>query len=378
VKGGSSFLTQSKPLVGADSDLQKHTLAGIEELFAKACWSKLAEYKKVVSMSKAEKRLKHIFQTGWIIFDQLLIQAAKLIPHFVARVYSPLTAGEVRRRLQTEYGYSDKELPTERTLRSILNSIGCSLRKVRKCKPLKKIPETDEIFNEVHRINKESDQEDGILHISLDSKATVKIGNYSREGYSRQKQTAYDHDFEGTEVLTPFGILLPQYRESHIGFGNGKVTANFMIDRLNDMIPRWKERFNFHTLTINADNGPECSGRRTQWLKRLVSLSEAHGISIQLAYYPPYHSQYNPVERLWDILEKRWRGEILDTVEKTLGLCRSMTYRGIRPTVQKVIKIYKSGVSVSKKSMSDIEKRLVRKKGLEPWFISIEPVGKTG
>ena len=48
------------------------------------------------------------------------------------RIYSPLTAGEVRRRLQTEHGYSDKELPTERTLRSKLNYIDCSLRKVRK------------------------------------------------------------------------------------------------------------------------------------------------------------------------------------------------------------------------------------------------------
>ena len=243
---------------------------------------------------------------------------------------------------------------------------------------MKKIPQTDEIFDEVHRLNDEADKNDGILRISLDSKATVKIGNYSRGGSSRQKQTAYDHDFEAAEVLTPFGILLPEYGKSHILFSRGKVTADFMIDRLNEMIPRWKKQLNFHTLTINADNGPECSGRRTQWLKRLVELSDAHGISIQLAYYPPYHSKYNPVERLWGILEKHWRGEILDTSEKALGLCRSMTYRGIKPTVQKAVKIYKSGISVSKKSMNIIEKRLVRKEGLEPWSIAIEPLSEMG
>lgn len=289
------------------------------------------------------------------------------------RIYSPLSAAEVRRRLQKDFGYSDQKLPCVRTLRYKLNDIGCCLRKVRKCMPLKKIPETDAIFNEVHRVNEMSDQEDGVLRISLDSKAVVKVGRYSRGGYSRQKQAAYDHDFDASTVLTPFGLLLPQYGESHIWFSESKVTADFMADRLEEMIPRWKARFNIHTLTINADNGPECSGRRTQWLKRLVAMSDSHGITIQLAYYPPYHSKYNPVERLWGVLEKHWRGEILGTVEKTVGLCRSMTYRGIKPRVQKVMKTYKNGVSIAKKSMQEIEQRIHRKPGLEPWFLTIEP-----
>ena len=38
-----------------------------------------------------------------------------------------------------------------------------------------------------------------------------------------------------------------------------------------------------------------------------------------LAYYPPYHSKYNPIERLWGILENHWNGEVLDTEEKILG-----------------------------------------------------------
>ena len=73
------------------------------------------------------------------------------------RLYSPLTASEVRRRLQKDFGYSHQKLPCERTLRNKLNDIGCCLRKVRQCMPLKKMPETDAIFNEVHRINETSD-----------------------------------------------------------------------------------------------------------------------------------------------------------------------------------------------------------------------------
>jgi hypothetical protein len=39
---------------------------------------------------------------------------------------------------------------------------------------------------------------------------------------------------------------------------------------------------------INADNGPENSGIRTQWLKRLVEFAALHQVDVQLVCYPPY------------------------------------------------------------------------------------------
>jgi hypothetical protein len=101
-------------------------------------------------------------------------------------------------------------------------------------------------------------------------------------------------------------------------------------------------------------------------------------VTIQLAYYPPYHSKYNPVERLWGVLENHWRGELIDSVEKALGLARSMTYRGIKPSVRKVNKVYRKGISVAKQAMQDIEQRLERTEGLEDWFIKIVPQSQTG
>ena len=97
-----------------------------------------------------------------------------------------------------------------------------------------------------------------------------------------------------------------------------------------------------------------------------------------MAYYPPYLSKYNPVERLWGVLENHWRGEIIDTTQKALGLARSMTYRAIKPTVCKVAKVYRAGVSVATKAMREIEKRLERKAGLESWFIKIVPQAQSG
>ncbi len=63
------------------------------------------------------------------------------------------------------------------------------------------IPETDATINQFHRINRDADQEEGVLYAS-DPKATLKASNYSRGGYSRQKQTACDHDSEPDDKLT--------------------------------------------------------------------------------------------------------------------------------------------------------------------------------
>ena len=289
------------------------------------------------------------------------------------RIYTPLTAKEIRTRLITQHGYSSNDLPCVRTFRTKLHGLGYHPQKVQKCKPLKKIPETDAIFDEVHRANTEATDSEDCLRISLDTKATVKIGELARGGKSRQPQKAADHDFETSTALTPFGMLLPESGNSHLWFSEGKVTADFMVDRIDEMIPKWMKKKAFSELFINADNGPENSGRRTQWLKRLVGVADKHQITIKLAYYPPYHSKYNPVERLWGILENHWRGELLESVEKTLGLARTMTYKGIHPTVSKVTRRYKNGITVAKAAMQKVEARLERKDSLEPWFITITP-----
>ena len=290
-----------------------------------------------------------------------------------AQIYTPLTAAEVQRRLQSQCGYRASELPTERTLRTKLNALGYRLKRVRKCRPLKKSAATDAIFKEVHRVNKQADADPQTVRISLDSKAVVKIGDFSRGGLKRCAVAALDHDFAADATVTPFGMLLPGSGDSHVWFGESRVTADFMVDRLHEVWPRLQAEHQATTLVLNADNGPESNGQRTQWLKRLVEFSDQHQVTVQLAYYPPYHSKYNPVERLWGVLENHWRGELLSSVDKAVGLARSMTYRGIRPMVKKIKTAYAQGVTVAKDAMRDVEARLQRKPGLEKWFITILP-----
>ena len=69
----------------------------------------------------------------------------------------------------------------------MLNRLGYTLKKVLKTKPLRKIPETDAIFENVAKRHQQAHRDPGILRISIDTKAKVKIGNLSRGGYSRMR-----------------------------------------------------------------------------------------------------------------------------------------------------------------------------------------------
>ncbi len=209
------------------------------------------------------------------------------------RIYTPLTAKHVRKRLIRDFGYKNKDLPSRRTLSSLMNKLGYVIKQVQKSKPLKKIPETNAIFETLKPLNQEADNDPGCLRISIDAKAAVKIAEFSRGGKSRQSQQALDHDFKALYKYIPYGLFIPESNESWIWFAQGTLTSDFIVDRLEEIWPILKTKYNNpHTLVINVDNGPECSGQRTQWLYRLVKFADKVGIKIRLAYYPPYHLMY--------------------------------------------------------------------------------------
>lgn len=84
------------------------------------------------------------------------------------------------------------------------------------------------------------------------------------------------------------------------------------------------------------DNGPECSGRRSQFLHRMTKFVDSTGLIIHLVYYPPYHSKYNSIERYWAGLEKSWNGYLLDTVTTVINRACNFFGRGIQTTVKLV------------------------------------------
>jgi len=104
-----------------------------------------------------------------------------------SRQYTNLSAGEVRQEL-LEKGYSDEELPSERTLRDILNRMNYRLKRIQKGKPLKKTEDTDAIFDNVHAVHEEAKDDPEILEISVDTKAKVSLGEYVLGGKNQDRR----------------------------------------------------------------------------------------------------------------------------------------------------------------------------------------------
>lgn len=173
---------------------------------------------------------------------------------------------------------------------------------------------------------------------------------------------------------TPFGILDEDRAQVSLYFGSSFKTSDFIVDSLEQWWNSLPEEDQKATLLqIKVDNGPENSGLRTQFLKRMVDFSKCINLPIQLLYYPPYHSKYNPIERCWGVLEKHWNGALLLDTETMLAWARSMTWKGRSSMVTLNKTLYKKGVSLTKKAMKRIENRLTRDPELPKWDIYIKP-----
>jgi hypothetical protein len=213
----------------------------------------------------------------------------------------------------------------------------------------------------------------------MDCKATVKLGPFSRGGQTREESKASDHDFGHCGQYIPCGILDEDTAQLSMTFGSSTKTSDFIVDTLTAW---WQglssqEQDGIERVQLKMDNGPESSGVRTQFLHRMVEWVDTIGKPIQLLYYPPYHSKYNPIERCWGILELHWNGTQLRDEQTMVEWAKSMTWKGINPIVTLSHKVYATGVTLSKTAMRAVEARLERNPRLPKWDILIHPVRAT-
>ena len=241
---------------------------------------------------------------------------------------------------------------------------------------MKKIPQTEAIFENVAQANRLSDENPRSLRISIDSKAKVKIGNLSREGKARgfKPLAADDHDTCWESVLVPFGILNTHSNELSIYFGQSAETSDFIVDCLSAW---WQENQphyrHLEELVINLDGGAATRSDRTQLIKRMVLFARDTGLVIRLIYYPPYHSKYNPIERCWAALENYWNGGILDSVEAALHWAANMTWKGLKPIIHLVNTTYERGTKVLPNELDPYKSFWLRSETLPKWDITIAP-----
>jgi hypothetical protein len=156
-------------------------------------------------------------------------------------------------------------------------------------------------------------------------------------------------------------------------FGS-RETSDFWVDALKLWWGQTRNKCRkIRQLVIYLDNGPNNSGTRTQFLKRMIEFADWSCLKIRLVYYPPYHSKYNRIERCWSSLEKRWGGTLLTSLEVMLQMARRMTWLGKHPVVTSLTGEYPDGVRLSKKEMNPYEARLKRSTTLPKYDITIEP-----
>lgn len=210
----------------------------------------------------------------------------------------------------------------------------------------------------------------------MDAKAKVKVGNLSRGGHDRRLKApkADDHDTEWTQVLVPFGILNLQTDELTIFLGESAETPDFVVDCLVNWWQGNQQHYpQITTLAINLDGGSANRSNRTQFIKRLVTFSRDSGLTLELIYYPPYHSKYNPIERCWAALEQFWNGAILDSVETTLEWASRMMWKGFEPIVYHLTGTYEKGINVDPKTLAEFRVNWHPSEDLPKWAITIHP-----
>jgi len=225
-------------------------------------------------------------------------------------------------------------------------------------------------------MNAVADADPVTLRISIDTMATVNVGEYSKGGRSRGLESvkALNHDMCPKEKLVPGGILEPVTGRSFLFFGTSYKTSDFIVDGLHLW---WEERrqelCGLKQLAINMYNGPERSGLRTQFLLRLTEFADKTGFCVRIIYYPPYHSNYNSIERYWAGYEKLWNDYLLDTVDTVIRRVGNFFWKRLRTTAQILDRVYEKGVKVCGDEKVELEQRLQRSPILHWWDITIQP-----
>ena len=207
------------------------TAIGCCRAFVKKCYIKVRDKLEIKSNKNRCGRKKITEKYPELKNDIRKIIEEKLYtdPHFqTEHLFCSLTVDEIMRKLLNLGKYQPKFMGRS-SLANLLNKMGYNLKKVKRNKPLKKIKETDAIFENVKLKKEEALNNENTSIISIDTKDKVMIGPYSRNGKSRILVEASDHELTN-DCLTPFGIL------------DLKTNQSYFYNLINDYLPLIKEK----------------------------------------------------------------------------------------------------------------------------------------
>ena len=276
--------------------------------------------------------------------------------------------------LITNYNYPDK-FACYNTIVKVLRTMGYKYHKIPKSEIINKVPETDEIFENVNECleSLDLDNDEGAA-ASIDDKATKKIGKFSDNGMTWIDTKALDHDTIFKYAIKPFGILDLKTNETFVTCTPYSSTAEFKVDCIEQFIIHKNKKKKLKKLILFLDNGPENSSRRRLWLKQLTNLSIKYNLVIQLVYYPPYCSKYNKIERVWARVQIEWRRITVDSLDILIDCLNKITWKNVKMNGYLSTKEYETGIKISDYEMeTNINPHIIREEGLEKWSLTITP-----
>ena len=267
--------------------------------YVKKCYNFVKEgYTEQTKLEfRGRKRLTEIYPYLEKDITKIIENSLSTDPKFkTEKQYVNMTVKEIKKQL-IETGKYEENSFCNSSLNNILNEMGYDLKKVKKKKPFKKIKETDDIFDNVKKKKEEGLSDNKTVMISIDTKDKVLVGPFSRNGYNRVVIEAVDHELTNN-CLIPFGILDLKKNIPYFFNYTSKPTSLDLVDCIEEFYVEQYLNSDINKLMIFLDNGPDNSGVRTIFLSGLINIAKKYNIKIELIYYPPYHSKYNPIERL--------------------------------------------------------------------------------
>ena len=235
-------------------------------------------------------------------------------------------------------------------VKQLLKKHGYVTRKAQKSRAMGGHPDGNQQFEDIARLKREYLGTDDPI-VGMDTKKKELIGNFYRAGnlLTQGVIETLDHDFpsfaEG--VVIPHGLYDVKHNDGHVNLGTSHDTGEFACESIERW---WREKGRAlypraTSILLLCDGGGSNSASQYLFKEDLQKLVDRLGIEIRVAHYPPYCSEYNPIEhRLFPHVTRACQGVIFESVGLVKELMeKASTSTGLRVTVDILDKVYQTG-----------------------------------
>ena len=151
--------------------------------------------------------------------------------------------------------------------------------------------------------------------------------------------------------VVPHGIYDLQNNRGYLTLGISKDTSEFACEAIKS----WWTNYGIclypqaHSILIKCDGGGSNNSNHYIFKSDLQKLVNELNIEIRIAHYPPYTSNYNPIEhRLFPHVTRACQGVIFTSIELVKELMeKTHTKTGLSVVVNVLDKVYKTGRKVA-------------------------------